>query len=175
MREPYVKKLLLGRAIWVSVLIATFVAALTLLFWAVPGHRLWIRCEGVRLFQPPLPTIDTTPDFCPIVALWYPYLFLVIVTHSSIHHVHNIISYERLTIFYSQTREVSEHDYVNLTTNPRKKFERWWENWSRDIKRTTSESTNVCRTKDDQGVIDHRSSRRNEGTGSRINDSDYIP
>ena len=39
-REPYVKKLLLGRAIWVSVLVAAFVTALTLIFWAVPGHRL---------------------------------------------------------------------------------------------------------------------------------------
>lgn len=39
-REPYVKKLLLGRAIWVTMLIAFFVTALTLLFWAVPGHRL---------------------------------------------------------------------------------------------------------------------------------------
>ncbi|KAJ3740035.1 RGS domain-containing protein [Lentinula detonsa] len=39
-KEPYVKKLLLGRAIWVSVLVAAFVAALTLIFWAVPGHRL---------------------------------------------------------------------------------------------------------------------------------------
>ncbi|KAF7377620.1 Protein rax1 [Mycena sanguinolenta] len=39
-REPYVKKLLLGRAIWVSILVAAFVAALTLIFWAVPGHRL---------------------------------------------------------------------------------------------------------------------------------------
>jgi hypothetical protein len=39
-REPYVKKLLLGRAIWVSILVAAFVAALTLVFWAVPGHRL---------------------------------------------------------------------------------------------------------------------------------------
>ncbi|KII85405.1 hypothetical protein PLICRDRAFT_56658 [Plicaturopsis crispa FD-325 SS-3] len=39
-REPYVKKLLLGRAIWVTVLVAAFVAALTLIFWAVPGHRL---------------------------------------------------------------------------------------------------------------------------------------
>ncbi|KAF7303800.1 RGS domain-containing protein [Mycena indigotica] len=39
-REPYVKKLLLGRAIWVSILVMAFVAALTLLFWAVPGHRL---------------------------------------------------------------------------------------------------------------------------------------
>ncbi|KAF5390973.1 hypothetical protein D9757_003976 [Collybiopsis confluens] len=40
MKEPYVKKLLLGRAIWVSVLVAAFVTALTLIFWAVPGHRL---------------------------------------------------------------------------------------------------------------------------------------
>jgi len=39
-REPYVKKLLLGRAIWVSILVAACVTALTLLFWAVPGHRL---------------------------------------------------------------------------------------------------------------------------------------
>ena len=39
-KEPYVKKLLLGRAIWVTTLVATFAAALTLLFWAVPGHRL---------------------------------------------------------------------------------------------------------------------------------------
>jgi ABC-type glycerol-3-phosphate transport system permease component len=39
-REPYVQKLLLGRAIWVSILVAAFVTALTLLFWAVPGHRL---------------------------------------------------------------------------------------------------------------------------------------
>ncbi|KAI0055703.1 hypothetical protein BV25DRAFT_1815222 [Artomyces pyxidatus] len=39
-REPYVKKLLLGRAIWVSVLVAATVTALTMLFWAVPGHRL---------------------------------------------------------------------------------------------------------------------------------------
>lgn len=39
-REPYVKKLLLGRAIWVSVLVAIFVTALTIIFWAVPGHRL---------------------------------------------------------------------------------------------------------------------------------------
>ena len=39
-REPYVKKLLLGRAIWVAVLVAVFTTALTLMFWAVPGHRL---------------------------------------------------------------------------------------------------------------------------------------
>lgn len=39
-REPYVKRLLLGRAIWVTTLVSTCVVALTLLFWAVPGHRL---------------------------------------------------------------------------------------------------------------------------------------
>jgi hypothetical protein len=39
-REPYVKKLLIGRAIWVSVLVSAFTVALTMLFWAVPGHRL---------------------------------------------------------------------------------------------------------------------------------------
>jgi hypothetical protein len=39
-REPYVKKLLLGRALWVALLVALGTAALTLLFWAVPGHRL---------------------------------------------------------------------------------------------------------------------------------------
>ena len=39
-REPYVQKLLLGRAVWVSILVAFGVTALTLLFWAVPGHRL---------------------------------------------------------------------------------------------------------------------------------------
>lgn len=39
-REPYVKKLLIGRAIWVTILVCAGVAALTLLFWAVPGHRL---------------------------------------------------------------------------------------------------------------------------------------
>jgi ABC-type glycerol-3-phosphate transport system permease component len=39
-REPYVRKLLIGRSIWVTILVAVGVAALTLLFWAVPGHRL---------------------------------------------------------------------------------------------------------------------------------------
>lgn len=39
-REPYVRKLLIGRSIWVSILVAAGVTALTLLFWAVPGHRL---------------------------------------------------------------------------------------------------------------------------------------
>jgi len=40
MREPYVKKLLLGRAIWVTFLVTLGVVALTMMFWAVPGHRL---------------------------------------------------------------------------------------------------------------------------------------
>ncbi|KAG8897918.1 Bud site selection protein, Revert to axial protein 1 [Tulasnella sp. 417] len=39
-REPYVRKLLLGRAIWVSFLIVMLVVVLTIIFWAVPGHRL---------------------------------------------------------------------------------------------------------------------------------------
>ncbi|THH30462.1 hypothetical protein EUX98_g3714, partial [Antrodiella citrinella] len=39
-KEPYVRKLLIGRAIWVTLLVAACVAALTLLFWAVPGYRL---------------------------------------------------------------------------------------------------------------------------------------
>ncbi|CAG7849010.1 SubName: Full=Related to RAX1-Protein involved in determination of budding patterns {ECO:0000313/EMBL:CCA67376.1} [Serendipita indica DSM 11827] len=39
-REPYVRKLLVGRAIWVSVLVAVIATVLTLIFWAVPGHRL---------------------------------------------------------------------------------------------------------------------------------------
>ncbi|KAI0746288.1 RGS domain-containing protein [Daedaleopsis nitida] len=39
-RESYVKKLLIGRAIWVSVLVAACTVALTMIFWAVPGHRL---------------------------------------------------------------------------------------------------------------------------------------
>ncbi|KAG8761372.1 Bud site selection protein, Revert to axial protein 1 [Serendipita sp. 396] len=39
-REPYVKKLLVGRAIWVSVLVAVLTTILTIIFWAVPGHRL---------------------------------------------------------------------------------------------------------------------------------------
>jgi hypothetical protein len=39
-REPYVRKLLLGRALWVALLVAIFTVALTLIFWAVPGHRL---------------------------------------------------------------------------------------------------------------------------------------
>ncbi|EIW75670.1 hypothetical protein CONPUDRAFT_85370 [Coniophora puteana RWD-64-598 SS2] len=39
-REPYVKKLLLGRAIWVTTLVAIFSVALTMIFWAVPGKRL---------------------------------------------------------------------------------------------------------------------------------------
>ena len=39
-REPYVKKLLLGRAIWVTIVVATLSTGLTLLFWGVPGYRL---------------------------------------------------------------------------------------------------------------------------------------
>jgi len=39
-REPYVKKLLVGRAIWVTVLVTILTTAMTLMFWAVPGHRL---------------------------------------------------------------------------------------------------------------------------------------
>jgi len=40
MREPYVKKLLLGRAIWVTFLVILGTVALTMIFWAIPGHRL---------------------------------------------------------------------------------------------------------------------------------------
>ena len=39
-REQYVGKLLLGRAIWVTGVVLVLDTALTLLFWAVPGHRL---------------------------------------------------------------------------------------------------------------------------------------
>ncbi|KAF9788133.1 RGS domain-containing protein [Thelephora terrestris] len=39
-REPYVKKLLLGRAIWVTILVGALSTGLTLLFWGVPGYRL---------------------------------------------------------------------------------------------------------------------------------------
>ena len=39
-REPYVNKLLIGRALWVSTLVAACTVALTMIFWAVPGHRL---------------------------------------------------------------------------------------------------------------------------------------
>jgi hypothetical protein len=39
-REPYVKKLLLGRALWVSLMIVVTFTVLTIIFWAVPGHRL---------------------------------------------------------------------------------------------------------------------------------------
>ena len=39
-REPYVKKLLVGRALWVTTLVAACTVALTMIFWAVPGHRL---------------------------------------------------------------------------------------------------------------------------------------
>ncbi|KAM0750273.1 regulator of G protein signaling superfamily [Meredithblackwellia eburnea MCA 4105] len=39
-REPYVRKLLFGRALWVTLFTAVLVAVLTVIFWAVPGHRL---------------------------------------------------------------------------------------------------------------------------------------
>ncbi|EPS94323.1 hypothetical protein FOMPIDRAFT_1153332 [Fomitopsis schrenkii] len=39
-REPYVQKLLVGRALWVTTLVAACTVALTMIFWAVPGHRL---------------------------------------------------------------------------------------------------------------------------------------
>ncbi|GAA5865158.1 hypothetical protein JCM3774_002154 [Rhodotorula dairenensis] len=39
-REPYVRKVLFGRALWVTFLTALIVAVLTVIFWAVPGHRL---------------------------------------------------------------------------------------------------------------------------------------
>jgi hypothetical protein len=39
-REPYVRKLLLRRAVWVAVLVGVLTTALTMIFWAVPGHRL---------------------------------------------------------------------------------------------------------------------------------------
>jgi len=39
-REPYVRNLLLGRAVWVTIVVAIISTALTLIFWAVPGHRL---------------------------------------------------------------------------------------------------------------------------------------
>ncbi|GAA5837743.1 hypothetical protein JCM3766R1_000571 [Sporobolomyces carnicolor] len=39
-REPYVRKLLFGRALWVTFLSTVIVAVLTVIFWAVPGKRL---------------------------------------------------------------------------------------------------------------------------------------
>ncbi|GAA5856242.1 hypothetical protein JCM9279_006696 [Rhodotorula babjevae] len=39
-REPYVRKLLFGRALWVTLVSSALVAVLTVVFWAVPGHRL---------------------------------------------------------------------------------------------------------------------------------------
>jgi hypothetical protein len=39
-REPYVKRMLIGRAVWVTIVITLIVTALTMIFWAVPGHRL---------------------------------------------------------------------------------------------------------------------------------------
>ncbi|KAM0790982.1 hypothetical protein ACM66B_004283 [Microbotryomycetes sp. NB124-2] len=39
-REPYVRKLLFGRALWVTLLTSMIVAILTVIFTLVPGHRL---------------------------------------------------------------------------------------------------------------------------------------
>ncbi|GAA5939327.1 Rax1p [Sporobolomyces koalae] len=39
-REPYVRKLLFGRALWVTCLSTIIIAVLTIIFWAVPGKRL---------------------------------------------------------------------------------------------------------------------------------------
>ncbi|GAA5874231.1 hypothetical protein JCM16303_005783 [Sporobolomyces ruberrimus] len=39
-REPYVRKLLFGRALWVTFLSTVIIAVLTVIFWAVPGKRL---------------------------------------------------------------------------------------------------------------------------------------
>ncbi|GAA5995887.1 hypothetical protein JCM5350_004083 [Sporobolomyces pararoseus] len=39
-REPYVRKLLFGRALWVTFLSTIIIAVLTVIFWAVPGKRL---------------------------------------------------------------------------------------------------------------------------------------
>jgi ABC-type glycerol-3-phosphate transport system permease component len=39
-REPYVRKLLFGRALWVTFLTAVIVAVLTVIFTVIPGHRL---------------------------------------------------------------------------------------------------------------------------------------
>ena len=39
-REPYVRRLLVGRSIWVLVLVTFISVVLTVIFWAVPGHRL---------------------------------------------------------------------------------------------------------------------------------------
>jgi len=35
-----VRKLLFGRALWVTLVSSALVAVLTVVFWAVPGHRL---------------------------------------------------------------------------------------------------------------------------------------
>lgn len=39
-KEPYVKKLLIGRSIWVTLLTTILTAVVTVIFWAVPGKRL---------------------------------------------------------------------------------------------------------------------------------------
>jgi len=39
-REPYVRRLLISRSIWVLLLIAVISTVLTVIFWVVPGHRL---------------------------------------------------------------------------------------------------------------------------------------
>ncbi|KIM24889.1 hypothetical protein M408DRAFT_331558 [Serendipita vermifera MAFF 305830] len=39
-REPYVRKLLVSRSIWVLALVTIVSFVLTIIFWAVPGHRL---------------------------------------------------------------------------------------------------------------------------------------
>lgn len=39
-REAYALKLLRGRGIWVAFLSLVSAVAITMIFWAVPGHRL---------------------------------------------------------------------------------------------------------------------------------------
>lgn len=39
-RDPYVAKLLLGRGIFVALLSTIIAVGLTMVFWAVPGHRV---------------------------------------------------------------------------------------------------------------------------------------
>jgi hypothetical protein len=39
-KKPYVRKLLLGRVVWVAVLMGVLTAAVRIVFWVVPGHRL---------------------------------------------------------------------------------------------------------------------------------------
>ena len=40
MRETYVRKLLIGRALWVTFLTTCLTAIFVLIFYFVPGHRL---------------------------------------------------------------------------------------------------------------------------------------